>query len=426
MAGAATHAEVRLTVGQASVFRIEEGARTFIAQGVLQVLSTAVLVVLPEPAHDDSDGDDGDDGGGVEVVSGPAPASTPEFLFMRVADFTFPLSLPAVSTLRVADRNYVMPHEDEGVFIGLAVADDVPEAACAALEEILIQTTRFHVEEPAGPDGDVSAIHEVVEHRASAPAAESAAPPAHVPEPSPAAAPSRVTVGAGKVAGALGTGGKVVGGTIVAGASLLGRGIAKGGSRIKRRVKPKAQPVAVSAPVKAAVGQVQAASAQAVQVSTAVVSGVQNLAIAIGASAAAAARKTRVGQKLHGTPASPALHAAKDVTLAALGAVGEVQASLSRAGHILIQSVGAATSDVVTHRYGDEVGGVTDAAFATVGNAYATVGNVKSLGPKRLAKSSVRAGVKGAVAGGEAGGDEAGADEEAGEQAGEPAPAPLP
>lgn len=82
----------------------------------------------------------------------------------------------------------------------------------------------------------------------------------------------------------------------------------------------------------------------------------------------------------------------KQIDIAGEVAGGTVRAfsaiymSLENSSKILAQNIANNTVNIVSHKYGGEVGTLTENALSTAGNTYLTVYNAAALGPKGLAK----------------------------------------
>merc|ERR1712088_1276075 len=73
-----------------------------------------------------------------------------------------------------------------------------------------------------------------------------------------------------------------------------------------------------------------------------------------------------------------------------LTALGTVYSALENSSRILATNVANNTVQVLSHKYGTEVGTVTENALTAVGNTYMTAYNTTALGPKSLAKRAVK------------------------------------
>ena len=75
-----------------------------------------------------------------------------------------------------------------------------------------------------------------------------------------------------------------------------------------------------------------------------------------------------------------------DVASGSVAAISTVYMALENSSKILAKNIGENTVEVVKHKYGQEVGQVTDNALSAAGNAYLAVYNAGALAPKGLAK----------------------------------------
>ena len=71
-------------------------------------------------------------------------------------------------------------------------------------------------------------------------------------------------------------------------------------------------------------------------------------------------------------------------------AVSTVYTALENSSRILATNVANNTVQLVSHKYGNEMGTATENALTSVGNAYLTTYNAAALGPKALAKRAVK------------------------------------
>ena len=77
---------------------------------------------------------------------------------------------------------------------------------------------------------------------------------------------------------------------------------------------------------------------------------------------------------------------ASDVASGSISAISTVYMALENSSKILAKNIAENTVEVVKHRYGHEVGNVTDNALSAAGNTYLAVYNASALAPKGLAK----------------------------------------
>lgn len=77
---------------------------------------------------------------------------------------------------------------------------------------------------------------------------------------------------------------------------------------------------------------------------------------------------------------------ASELASGSVEAISTVYIALENSSKILAKNIANNTVDIVQHKYGTEVGQVTDNALSAAGNTYLTVYNAGVLGPKGLAK----------------------------------------
>ena len=71
-------------------------------------------------------------------------------------------------------------------------------------------------------------------------------------------------------------------------------------------------------------------------------------------------------------------------------AISTMYTALENSSRILATNVANNTVQLVSHKYGNEMGTATENALTSVGNAYLTTYNAAALGPKALAKRAVK------------------------------------
>ena len=84
------------------------------------------------------------------------------------------------------------------------------------------------------------------------------------------------------------------------------------------------------------------------------------------------------------------LDIASELAGGTLTALSTVYSALESSSRILATNVANNTVQIVSHKYGNELGGATENALTAAGNTYLTAYNATALGPKALAKRAVK------------------------------------
>lgn len=345
--------EELLSLPNVQLYRLRERKRWLLAEGSLRVL-------LSISTNEGGEGSDGD-----ALAAG-------HMLLMIGDDFQYALSkkLPA---MRVADRNYVFPSDDQ--FFGVVLNPETTVEEIEVLETFLQEYAVFRISKYVDQSGSIEEMEESKDDADGALVKHS---------------PSRVADGGHKMAKVIEVGGTQLAKGIKSAAVFGGKGILSGSRFVRSKIKRREEQTEVSDKTKKRIRAAKVASTGIVTVSKALVVGAVAAAGAISSGIANAASETSYGKKLS-EQSGPKTEAAKHVVKSGVIAAVEVIVALEEAGLQLLKDTGTATADVLEHRYGEEVG---EASKGVMGVAY-------DLGSAKIAmnKVGVRAVAKRAAAG---------------------------
>lgn len=338
--------EELLSLPNVQLYRLRERKRWLLAEGALRVLLSM------------STNDDGGEGSDLLAAG--------HMLLMIGDNFQYALSkkLPA---MRVADRNYVFPSDDQ--FFGVVLNPETTVEEIEVFETFLQEYAVFRISKYVDQSGSIEEMEEskdgelaLVKH-----------------------SPSRVADGGHKVAKAIGVGGTHLAKGIKTAAVFGGKGILSGSRFVRSKIKRRDEKTEVSDKTKKRIKAAKVASTGIVTVSKALVVGAVAAAGAISTGIANAASETSYGKKLS-EQSGPKTEAAKHVVKNSVVAAVEIIVALEEAGLQLLKDTGTATADVLEHRYGEEVG---EASKDVMGVAY-DLGSAKiamnKVGVKAMAK----------------------------------------
>jgi len=186
------------------------------------------------------------------------------------------------------------------------------------------------------------------------------------------------------------------------GAEAIGRGLVKastkgvelmkqGTVKLKENMAPTDEDRQVDPKLKASLEAASWTAEKAVKVSGYLVSKAGTATLALGRLLAPHIQKGGVKALSHFVGQSEEksqkqMRIVSDVASGSVAAISTVYMALENSSKILAKNIGENTVEVVRHRYGQEVGQVTDHALSAAGNAYLTVYNAGALAPKGLAK----------------------------------------
>ena len=174
----------------------------------------------------------------------------------------------------------------------------------------------------------------------------------------------------------------LVGKGLTTSAAAIGGSIRAGGESLKSVLSPGM--VEVSPRIAQNVKMVRMASGAAVAVSNVLVKGVAAMARSIGTSTVEAIAETSVGKKIGEGAANPTVDALRDVGFSTLKGVDTLFSSLEQAGRTLLSDVSTTTSGVVGHKFGPQVGAITEDTLGAVGNVAGSVVAYQKVGYKTV------------------------------------------
>eukprot|EP01083_Nonionella_stella_P069702 186000_1 len=288
--------ETVLSLERVQVYTLHDHLRSFVVEGDLSVLSSSL--------------------------------EGSEHVILMVGDkFQYALG-KSVPVMRVSQRNYVFPSDAQFFGIVLDIATTVHEIE--VFDSILEQYSTLRVSRI----GDKSLPIDEMEEK----------PPED----------DRVAEAGNSMAKYISRGSLKLSAGIAAAAVIGGKGIATGGTFLRTKIKPKDEPTKVSDKTKARLQQAKMVSGVVVNVSKAMVVGAVAAAGALSNSVSDAVEKTEMGKKFT-TESTPRTDAAKNVVKSSVCGAMEIVVALEQAGLDLLKATTDTTSDVLGHRYGDEV-----------------------------------------------------------------------
>jgi len=286
-----------------------------------------------------------------DVAETAAPA------FLQVGTWVYPLVPGRSPVLQSRSGSFMFPDLDESISgnaVGLILPPQVTEDQRAGFESLLNQLTSLVQKE------NLSDYDEYI----------------------------RVS---GQVAEGMTQGAEVVGKGLVK-ASIKGAELMKKGtSMLKENMAPAAEAVAVDPKVKTGLEAASWTAEKAVKVSGFLVSKAGQATVALGRFLAPHIQTGGAKALSHFVEqseekSSKQLKIASEVASGSISAISTVYMALENSSKILAKNIAENTVEVVKHKYGHEVGNVTDNALAAAGNTYLAVYNAGALGPKGLAK----------------------------------------
>ncbi len=332
--------------------------------------------------------------------------------FFIVGDYTVPLNT-TVPSLQMQDRYFVFPLP--GVFYGVQIPESADPSEVEAFEKVLTERSLFRKKEAAKkekPSPYPAPARAVAPEELQLAVAEPSRP--HAGSAGGEQQHKAAVIGQ-SVSRGVEQGGRLVAGGLTAAAATMGQGMHWGSNWLISRIKPKEQPVEVSERLETNIRRAKQISGVAVTVSAALVTSVIGMTSQMANIIASEVKNTDIGKKLATkgskddpsststalttTPAAsisssiadhPAVGAIKDVAVSTLVAMGEIQSALMQAGVTLVDNATAATADVVEHKYGENVGRVTRDTAAVLTDTAKAAGNMASIGPKSIAKTTAK------------------------------------
>jgi len=284
-----------------------------------------------------------------EVESAPA--------MLQVGSWVYPLVPGKSPVLQSSNGSYMFPDLDDslsGNAVGLIFPPEVSEDEKAGFELLLNQLTAVQQSE------DLSHYEEYI------------------------------TL-SGHVAEGMTQGAEAIGRGLVR-ASTKGAELMKIGTiKLKENVAPTLEDREVDPKLKASLEAASWTADKAVKVSGYLVSKAGTATVALGRFLAPHIQRGSVKALSHFVEQSEEksqkqMRIVSDVASGSVAAISTVYMALENSSKILAKNIGENTVEVVKHKYGQEVGQVTDNALSAAGNAYLAVYNAGALAPKGLAK----------------------------------------
>jgi hypothetical protein len=335
--------------------------------------------------------------GSFQLLQAPSDAGLALSILKVSPHFQYPLTSD-VPCLAMRPGYYVFPTPQPGTFYGIVFPRALPAAYSAAFETLCAaqcKLRRLPPEQAAklpplpGDDDDDD------NDNAAAPPIASSTAVAHLPtEQQVAIAQPTLTSRAIKsVSGRVESGGEALVRTVAKTGVWLASGVAAGGSALRERIAPAAQPLAVRPEVKAGVKAVATVTPHLVFVSKTLIGALLDLATATGQVIGEAVAQ-RVGGDDPKAPPSATKAAVMEFGKSTVITVGNVWDALEEAGTALVNAVGAQAVQTVDHKYGADAAAVATDATHVVGNVLETAYTVKGVVGKKALKTLGRRAVR--------------------------------
>lgn len=334
--------------------------------------------------------------------------------FMKCGEWVYPMEPGKSPVLRTTPRTYMFPdvsiEENKDVSqmpcVGVVLSEFVPDAVVKRFERILSCYCDFRKE--------VSKEFKEKPKRPPPPAIMNTRKEVrngHLSPTTGAVVESDVIIAesgvrdmdtvtdrnlADKISAGISVGSQWISWGLVKGAEYTGILVEKGAATLREKIKRNEVATAVDEDISNNIRQLHQATGSVVQVSAFLVSALGTLTVNIG-------KKLAPHVMYHGQQLLPdkykvennegsqkKLDEAKKVAAAGLHGFGLIYLALEQAGMNLYKSISSATVETVQHKYGEEVGDVTQNVMGAAGNTLKTYWNVKELGVKAIAKRAAK------------------------------------
>jgi len=283
--------------------------------------------------------------------------------FIEVGVWTYPLMRGKSPILKSDYGGYMFPDLDDdntGGAVGIIIPDTITDTDREIFESILTEiTTSFKTQ------AEVEAENEKYKELSS-------------------------NFASGLVKGA-----EVIGEGMVKGAVATGEYLCSGSEYVKQYITPEATARQVDPKLRQRLETARWVSSGACKVSGWMVSKVGLATMALGRLVAphierGATRALTSLTSKSSNEASSQLAIAGEIAGGTVAAVSTMYLALENSSKILARNIANSTVKIVSHKYGQDMAAVTDAALATAGNSYLTFYNAAALGPKGIAKRAVK------------------------------------
>jgi len=286
--------------------------------------------------------------------------------FLQVGTWVYPLVKGKSPVLKSKESAYMFPDLDDslvGNAIGLILPNDILDVEKQEFEAILQNLTKA--------DQDLKQYEECLEYS------------------------EQVSEGLKK-------GAEYVGRGMVKGAIKSSEWMYLGAEKVKDRINPELEDRQVDPRLKQSLSAARWVSSHTVKASGYLVSKAGDASLALGRFLAPHIRHHGAKALSHiieqsDDKSQKQMDIASELAGGTLTALGTVYSALENSSRILATNVANNTVQVLSHKYGTEVGTVTENALTAVGNTYMTAYNTTALGPKSLAKRAVKTTGKAAV-----------------------------
>lgn len=318
------------------------------------------------------------------------PGRDAESYLLLLNEFRYTIDrLVKVACMRAAPGNYVVSGGAGKLFYGLTLSAGASEADVSFLESVLVDNTQFshaHVDKQGG----------VVVSKGADDAGAALASEEKVLEHLNESRTSRyIRQASAKVTVASTVGSRKLASGIVKGSSLLSGAIGKGRSKVKSKMRPRAQSIKLSASTKQRIEKAREASTAARRTTTSVLESVHKHVKTAGSHVAERAVETNAGQKVKAKvqqrrqkPEGASTKAAKQAVSSVISGALVVAGALDDASETLLLDLTSATADVVSHKYGEEAGKATQDSLGIGTDLYLTTKQIRDLGVKSVARKA--------------------------------------
>eukprot|EP01113_Clastostelium_recurvatum_P044048 TRINITY_DN7390_c0_g1_i4.p1 TRINITY_DN7390_c0_g1~~TRINITY_DN7390_c0_g1_i4.p1 ORF type:complete len:540 (+),score=168.97 TRINITY_DN7390_c0_g1_i4:133-1752(+) len=305
--------------------------------------------------------------------------------------FQFPL-VANVPCLCTAPGYYVFPMPGGSTFYGVVFPPNIPAQYITVFEKLLASKCllrRLPGAPPAAPpvvtSNEITTTKTADSHgKEMVTTHQHTEIVVHTPAPQQA---DRATAAMGTVSSGIEAGASKLVEGIASGSRAIVAGATIGGEYLKSKLTPNETPTHVSPKVAGTLFVAGKLTPMCVTVSRILINSLAHLAEEIGSAVSDGIKSTNLGSKVKSSvPDGPRTQAAKAIGKSTVKAAVDIWEALEEAGGLLFTRTSAITVDVVTHKYGDEVGQATSDGLKVAGNVAQTVYNLDQMGVKKVAK----------------------------------------
>ncbi|KAJ6229275.1 spartin [Anaeramoeba flamelloides] len=183
-------------------------------------------------------------------------------------------------------------------------------------------------------------------------------------------------------------GGKTIRNAIIRGAIIGGEAIKSGGNKLTGKIKKKEKETEVSEKTKTRVKQTKMITEKASKITGTILKGIFTTASALGKGGVEMIKDTKFGEKISDNSGKKT-KITKNILVGTLEGGLMIFDGIIDAGKILIESTGDSTTQVMKHRYGEQVGEIAKDSTDITVNVYKTGGKVAKVTKKVIANTVI-------------------------------------